>query len=209
MVLYKGILSTNYRNAFILNSFFSAFVAVVAVNSNSFFNKLFQDIAAKTTEVVSSIKKNIKETVDKQDNPSYPIPTTPHPSHKPNHHHTYEPYESLTPTPPHPHYDHPSQHPNHTQDPHHTQHPHSTPHIYPHTSKIHAWLRKHLPFLSNIKYHTVISTIATFLFTYLIAFLVYVIMYVTVGFGGGMITGCDKFSCTWSGKGTIGETYTT
>ena len=100
MVLYKGLLSTNYRNAFILNSFFAAFVAVVAVNSNAFFNKLFQDIAAKTTQVVSSIKKNIKETVDKQDNPSYPIPTTPHPSHTPHYHHTYEPYESLTPTPP-------------------------------------------------------------------------------------------------------------
>ena len=204
MVLYNGLLSTNYRNAFILNSFFAAFVAVVAVNSNTFFNKLFQDLASKTKQVVTSIKKNIKETVDKQDNPPYPIPTTPHPSHTPHNHHTYEPYESLTPTPSQ------RQDPHHTpyHTPPHTQHPHSTPHIYPHQSKIHKWLKKHLPFLSNIKYHTVMSTITTFLFTYLIAFIVYIIMYVTVGFGGGMITGCDKFSCTWSGKGTIGEKYT-
>ena len=221
MVLYKGFLSTNYRNAFILNSFFAAFVAVVAINSSTFFNKLFENIAKKTTKIVTKIEKNIKDTVElpkntpvRQDQvsgtPGYRLPhyVTPYPNHY-----------TVTSPPHHYRYHHSTQSPTHhsTQSPTH----HSTqPEIYDsftnqknntnahHNNKHKSWFKKHLPFLFDIKYQTIISTVATFLFTYLSAFLVYVVMYVTIGFGGGMITGCDKYSCTWAGKGRIGEVYT-
>lgn len=205
MPLTKKFYAHNFRNAFLLNSFTAALIAIVAINSKAFFDRLLRHITQDTQQLLQSLKK-AGTTIT---HGHFPRPT---PSSPPKVDYVSKPEgeseaeaEVYTEV-----YAEANAEANAEAESEaktitvegfdasfntiSSYHPTYTTHYNKATIE---WLHNHLPFLHKLAHHNWISTLATFLFTFLTAFVVYTLMNYLFGYGGSMLTSCVPSSCIW------------